>query len=1022
MAINRLRLDLYPKFINRIFESLNVKNINGNKANKFNNDLLEKGTALHHVNNILVQIQNNDKNNFFMPNIMYDSYNGTYIGRYEHGNYLTRNRNDVARIEDFFNPSEEFNTGIRKIYKNINEKKSIMKSFAEDISNDERKAIIQTLAVSLVAINRIKRYVHDGDSNYCSFSEQDLLAFKDGALANLISFITIYNEINKEQQISYGWKVDKSDGNEIDSFIIDIPGYSQVAVHAKGVKDEIINEAIVLDKNSGLDIDFNEIKKDYNMKLYENNIGGLPHKSFSGNTLYRLKQFNTKIVEMANDLKSIKNLEEAENIVKAFSDFRFNIYISYDEDAYDREFEDKIREKYEKSKGFSNREIFYLANGLGCDRNKLEMIQEACILHEKGIKVSEIKNDILKQIKQGKYKDGIQAIIESKTIDCSDEEKKIIESAIEKAKYEVILPQMDLININTNMDKSKVSFIRTLKNMQLKGIPDITIDCSDEYEKIAKKLNISARNVKKLIKTKEILKNIDMDEKNKDLYELTFFLFDDSRCCGSELKDEILNHVCKEDVKKSWLVLEENGIGIDSIYTINKALNRQDPNQVESCINNLLEKIENNENKGKVKKVINQFIGERDYAISKRETDTYTTNIKNYINGKSGLKLQDIIKKSCERSKVYSSNIKSRLKAKFSDIAFEELCSVCGLEEAKMGVKNIPELVNIVNTFSEKQQGLTDTELEFILNKKMKNDVEAVNELLTIKNNNNGKIKLPIADVRKIINNKYNNKSGRFAKIMRNYYGDNCSNDEINKINSGVSKLIKSSIDQIVIEDILNKDITINNYVEAEKLVESMKKYEISYNIKIKKDQEQNSDKETMEENGEETRKETYTVDNIVDSLKTNGSITEEEFKKLKNVTKLKSKIKTAIICEYDINELSGDEEIKDYAEYVKSEITLEEHENMKKINNIISSCACSEEVTTLDGVDSIIKNIENESDNSDLLDRDILRKYLIEFYGIDQLEVETVGIDSLNNTNLMDRMAVDQEEKRMAEKNVQKS
>ena len=70
MAINRSRLDLYPKFINRIFESLNVKNINGNKANKFNNDLLEKGTALHHVNNILVQIQNNDKNNFFMPNIL----------------------------------------------------------------------------------------------------------------------------------------------------------------------------------------------------------------------------------------------------------------------------------------------------------------------------------------------------------------------------------------------------------------------------------------------------------------------------------------------------------------------------------------------------------------------------------------------------------------------------------------------------------------------------------------------------------------------------------------------------------------------------------------------------------------------------------------------------------------------------------------------------------------------------------------------------------------------------------------
>ena len=1006
---------LYLNFIDRLLGEQRQKNtIVDNLQPKNARDVKHKPIDIQE------KIQKNDQENFFSPNIMFDEVLNKYIGEYSNGfyyvnKYTNHAKENISKILSNFYNEKEMHDISKYIYDETKKNKekyiSDIKIFNQ-LDETKEKSLIQAMCVSLVAINRIKNYVEgrqkkgekkDPDENYCYYTREDLLKFKDDILAKILQYIVVYNNKNKTNKISYGWKVDKTGNKEIDSFIIDIPGYSQISVHVKGVKDQIIRQAESKLRYSNIKIDKEDLRKSYDMKLYEFNVGGLPHKCITEKALIeRIGAFEgAKIEEKIKKLVNVSNLTEAQSVVKDFLGYRF--YKSIDNadvrDGFDKEFSKKINKKYNKNQGFSEREIFYLANGLNCNSKQLELIQAAFFLERNNIKLKDLKNCIIENISNGNYEDCVENTVNLFNKDIADEDKEYSRFVVEKVKYEMLLSNID--------KKSLPKFIRGLKKIKV-GTTNITVDCSKEYKKIAKMLDFNNRDLANLNTVRSLVNSIDNCEKNKNLYYITELMSSYKDLYSSDItREEILNNACSEETKKDLEMFEKNGISINELSEIIKSI-RSDKKSGEDYINNILLKVDNKD-KEILRNNINKYIMQYDEKMIERGLEICGRNMNEYNENKSW-KFQELSDSIAKKTLIYNENMNEKLNEKIKEEIVNKLSLKCNINPNECNINNTLNLVNFINNISEKYKNITDDQIEFLTKDKEAN----INELLMLKNNNkDNKIELPLDEVKRIYKNNYNKKTGQFNRIMKKYYRSNgnefiSSPQEMNRINIGVDKLIKASVDKIVLDNEFKNNFNIDNYIEADKMLDSLKKYEISYKIF--------DNEENIEDGKNKSVSVSYKTNDIINSLYNGENIEKEKYKILKKVPILKDQIKTMIAC--DEKSKFKNTEFEDYAIYLEENFSEKDIKSINKVSNLIEECVLGgEDIDTLDNLDKMVNNIKEQCTDIEWLDTNILRKSLCELYELEKLDSNMVGLNALNNTTIWDRINARKEEEFVKEK-----
>ena len=1005
-VIGDREINKYLNFIDRIFDI--------NQRNDVVAERLRKnGYVKHRKSDIEKRIQINDEENFFAPNIMYDAYQGRYIGKREGDFYHTKDKNDVkSYILPKFYKCKEIKEISEKIAIQVNKNKSEhytdIQAF-KNLSRYEAKTLIQTLCVALVAINRIKNYVEGGhikgvekdpDENYCDYSKVELLKFKDDILKKILQYVVVYNDEYRLNKISYGWSVDELENMNIDSFVINIPEYSQIAVHVKGVKDEIIRESKAKVKYSKINIKDSEFEKKYNMKLYETNIGGLPHRCISA---YELKSRigeteRETISPLIDRLAKISNLSQAQDIVKLFTEYSFSRGIDKFEisDGFDSEFAKKINKKYNEKVGFSEKEIFYLANGLGCSEKQLEMIHEAFLLEKNNIKSEDIKKHIINNINNKNYENCVENTMKLIGEDIVDEDKEWIRSAVERVKYETILQNVD--------KESPLKFIRSLENLKVNNT-NIIINCRKEYRKIAEILGFNKRDNFYINNVNYLIDCVDGKIKNENLYNTIYTINLAKRLVDNEVtREQLLNNMCGEDVRNDIEYFINNGVDISDFSKLDKEL-KENKENVKYYIDEILSNV-NKDAKENIHADIDKYIAQRDEKIIKNNLLKYSMKLK--LDTPERYKKIDVLADEIvKNTSIYNEDMKAKLYSEMKQKAVEEISKKCQINSEESNINNTLNLVNLINNISEKYKNITDKEIEFLADENEKN----INELLMLKNNNkNKKIELPLSDIEKIYKENYNKKSWQFNKIIKKYYKYNKNNkvistpEEIKKINIGVNKLIKASVDKIVLDNEFSNN-NINDYIEADKMIKKLKKYEISYKIYDKEENEKN--KSTIV---------SYNANDIINSLGKGENISEECYKLLREVPILKNQLKTMIAC--DEKTKFKNTEFEDYAIYLEENLSEKDIKSINKISNIIEECVLSGvDIDTLDNLDKMVNNIKEQCKDIEWLDTNILRKSLCELYELEKLDSNMVGLNALNNTTVWDRINARKEEEFVKER-----
>lgn len=989
----------YLNFIDRIFEI-------ERQENEISRNLREKnGNSNHGVFDIEEKLQRNDQENFFTPSIMHDPYQNKYIGRREGQFNYTNNQQEV---KSYILPKFYDWDNIKNILKKMNARtdqnklkyRTDIQAF-KDLNMYEAKTLIQTLCVALVSINRIKNYVEGGhikgfkrnpDKDYCNYSKEELLGFKDDILKKILQYVVVYNDNYRSNKISYGWGVDKIDNKSIDSFVINIPGYSQIAVHVRGVKDEIIKESKAKVKYSKININDHEFEKNYNMKLYETNIGGLPHRCISAETLKaRIGELEGRnISPLIDELINVSSLYQTQDVMRSFKNYRFSRKIDRNdiEDGFDKEFAKKINKKYNEGRGFTEREIFYLANGLNCSEKQLEMIQEAFLLEKNNIKSKDIKRCIIDNINNKNYDNCVENTMNLIGKNISSEDKKTIKSAVNRIKYETILPNVDR--------KSLVKLIRSLENLRINNT-NATINCRNEYKEIAEVLELNKKDTCYLSDVNYLINCADGKINDKNFYDTIYTINVAENLIGNEItREQLLNNMCGEDVKRDIKYFIDNGVDISKFTELNSEIKKNKEN-VKQFIDDMLYDV-NKDVKENMRNNIDKYITQRDEKMIRVSLLMYDKEIELCIQ-KEHNKLNMSADKIVNNSNIYNEDMKSKLYSKMKQKAVEEISKKCEIGLEERNINNTLNLVNLINNISEKYKNITDEEIEFLADENEEN----INELLILKKNNRDKkIELPLSDIKKIYKGNYNKKNWQFNKIIKKYYKYNTNNkvistpEEIKKINIGVNKLIKASVDKIVLDNEFSNN-NINNYIEADKMLKELKKYEISYKIYDKEDNETN--KSTIV---------SYNVNNIINSLGKGGNISEEYYKLLRETPILRNQLKTMIAC--GAKSKIKNTEFEDYAKYLESNFSAEDNKSIDKVSNIINK-------HTLNNLDTVVNDIKNQCEDIEWLDINILKKALNELGEIEKIDFNVVGTEALKNTTVWDRISVKKEEESIKEK-----